>query len=163
MEPKNYNYRFTVQATPETVCAAVNSVAAWWTINTDGRTAEVGDEFIVQFGGVHRSTQRITEMERGKRIVWHVTESYLPWLKNVAEWTGTEVIFDIMLTEAGTRLTVTHKGLTPQVDCFEQCQKGWDFFIGTSLYRLITTGIGQPDTTERTHMDIIGHVHPKNP
>lgn len=56
----------------------------------------------------------------------------------------------------------THVGLAPQVECFAQCEKSWDYFIGTSLRDLMTGGMGKPDTTERTHMDIIGHVHPKN-
>jgi hypothetical protein len=61
-----------------------------------------------------------------------------------------------------TELTFTHIGLTPQVECFDQCEKGWDYFIGESLYKLITEGAGLPDTTARTHMDTIGHVRPTN-
>ena len=83
-------------------------------------------------------------------------------MKDREEWKGTELVFEIKTTDEGTQLTFTHIGLTPQVECFAQCEKGWDFFIGTSLHQLITLGVGQPDTTERTHMDTIGHVHPKN-
>lgn len=158
----NYTHAFTVLASPERVHGAINDVVGWWTINTDGHTKQPGDEFTVQFGDVHRSTQRITEVVPGERVVWRVTESRLPWLKDAEEWTGTDIVFAMTRTEEGTRLTVTHIGLTPQVECFAQCEKGWDFFIGTSLHLLITTGVGQPDTTERTHMDVIGHVHPKS-
>ena len=162
MKTRNYTHAFTVQATPEAVYDAINHVTGWWTINTDGNTNDIGDVFTVQFGDVHRTTQRITEAQPGKRIVWLVTESHLPWLKDREEWKGTEIVFDIAAGAHGTRLTVTHIGLTPQVECFEQCEQGWDYFIGTSLFKLITEGTGMPDTTERTHMDVIGHVHPTN-
>jgi hypothetical protein len=162
MKGKDYSHTFTVQATPQAVHDAIERVTGWWTINTEGPTRSIGNEFTVQFGDVHRTTQRITQAVRGERIVWHVTESNLPWLKDSEEWKGTDIIFEIASVPEGTRLTVTHIGLTPQVECFEQCEKGWDHFIGTSLFRSITEGIGLPDTTERTHMDLIGHVRPTN-
>ncbi len=162
MSPRNYTHTFSVKATPQAVHDAIDHVTGWWTINTDGRTKEAGDEFAVQFGDVHRTTQRITEMLRGERVVWQVIESHLPWLKDREEWKGTEIVFDIAATADGAQLTVTHLGLTPQVECFAQCEKGWDYFIGTSLFKLITEGAGLPDTTEQTHMDLIGHVHPTN-
>lgn len=162
MATTNYTHSFTVAATPEAVYEAITRVTDWWTIHADGRTEAQGDAFVVRFGDVHRTKQRITEAQRGKRMVWHVTESYLPWLQDREEWKGTDIVFDIASTGNGTRLTVTHVGLTPQVECYAQCEKGWDFFIGHSLFKLITEGAGVPDTTERTHMDEIGHVRPTN-
>ena len=162
MNATNYQYRFTVQATPEQVYAAITRVSDWWTINTEGSTRAVGDEFTVRFGDVHLTKQRVTEAVPGKRIVWLVIESHLPWLKDLEEWKGTELVFDIATTKAGAELTFTHIGLTPQVECFEQCEKGWDYFLGQSLFKLITEGVGLPDTTARTHMDTIGHVRPTN-
>ncbi len=162
MKTPNYQFAFVVPSTPAQVHDAITRVTAWWTINTDGYTKDAGGEFTVQFGDVHLTKQRITETLFGKRIVWSVIESHLPWLKDLEEWKGTEMVFAIEPTEAGTRLTFTHIGLTSSVECFDQCEKGWDFFIGTSLFKLITTGSGQPDTTERTHLDVIGHVRPKN-
>lgn len=162
MEP-NYRAAFTVKAAPETVFGAITRVADWWTVNTEGSSAEVGDEFTVQFGDVHRTTQRVVEAEKGRSIRWRVTESRLPWLRDPLEWKGTEIVFEITSIPGGTRLAFTHIGLTPQVECFAQCEKGWDYFIGTSLHQLVTRGVGLPDTTERTHMDTIGHVRPADP
>lgn len=162
MNATNYQHRFTVQATPTQVFDAITRVTEWWTVNTDGNTKAMGDEFTVQFGDVHRTTQRITESVPERRVVWHVTESHLPWLKDREEWKDTDIVFAIALTPEGTRLTVTHIGLTPNVECYSQCEKGWDFFIGTSLFKLLTEGAGLPDTTQRTHMDNIGHVHARN-
>jgi hypothetical protein len=162
MNVTDYQHRFTVRATPEQVFEAITRVSEWWTINTEGNSKALDDEFTVQFGDVHLTKQRITEAVPGKRVVWRVIESLLPWLKDRDEWKGTELVFDIAATNKGTELTFTHIGLTPQVECFYQCEKGWDYFIGESLYKLITEGAGLPDTTARTHMDTIGHVRPTN-
>jgi len=162
MNERDYSRTFVVPQTAQEVYDAIARVTDWWTINTDGNTKTVGDEFTVQFGDVHRTTQRITEATPGKRIVWQVTDSNLPWLKDSEEWKGMEVVFEIAPTADGSQLTFTHVGLTPQVECFAQCEKGWDYFISTSLFQLITKGVGLPDTTERTHMDRIGHVHAPN-
>ena len=162
MNDANYQYGFVVPKTPTEVYDAITHVSEWWTIHTDGRTKAVGDEFTVQFGDVHLTTQRITVAVPGERIAWQVTQSHLPWLKDVEEWKGTEIIFEIAAGKEGTRVSFTHVGLTPQVECHAQCEKGWDFFLGTSLLKLITEGAGLPDTTQRTHMDRIGHVHARH-
>lgn len=162
MSPSNYIRTFSLGRAPHQVFDAICNVTAWWTIDVDGGTRAVGDEFTVQFGDVHLTKQRITEVVPAKRIVWLVTESHLPWLADKKEWKGTTIVFDITATPQGSQLTFTHIGLTPQVECFEQCEKGWDYFIGTSLLQLITEATGLPDTTQRSHMDTIGHVHPTN-
>ncbi len=158
----HYQHRLILQAAPEQVYEAITRVSEWWTVNTEGQSRTVGDQFTVQFGDVHLTKQRVTEAAPGKRMVWLVTESQLPWLKDMEEWKGTELVFDIASTNEGTQLTFTHIGLTPQVECFAQCEKGWDYFLGESLRKLITEGAGLPDTTARTHMDTIGHVRPTN-
>jgi hypothetical protein len=163
MNDTNYHSTFVVRKTPTEVYDAITRVTDWWTIHTDGRTKALGDEFTVQFGDVHLTTQRIMEAVPGERIAWHVTESNLPWLKDRSEWKGTDIVFAIDTTPEGTRLTMTHIGLTPEVECYTQCEKGWDHFIGTSLFKLLTEGSGLPDTTERTHLDLIGHVRAANP
>lgn len=162
MSDRNYQRNYVVPKFPAQVYDAITRVSAWWTINTHGPTKVVGDEFTVQFGDVHLTKQCISEAVEGKRIVWRVTESHLPWLKDMEEWSGTEIVFDIAATSEGTKLTFTHIGLTSGVECFEQCEKGWDYFLGSSLFNLITEGAGLPDTTARTHMDTIGHVRPTN-
>jgi hypothetical protein len=162
MTDSHYRKRLAVPQTPAHVYDAISRVEQWWTINSDGSARSLGDEFSVQFGDVHRSTQRITEAIPGARLVWRVIASHLPWLADVSEWTGTEMIFALEATGEGTALTFTHVGLIPTVECYAQCEKGWDFFIGTSLHALITTGTGQPDTSARSHMDTIGHVRPRN-
>ncbi|HEX2616893.1 MAG TPA: SRPBCC domain-containing protein, partial [Flavobacteriales bacterium] len=82
MNDRDYTRMFTVPRTPQEAYDAICNVKGWWTIHTDGDTAAVGDEFTVHFGDVHRTTQRITEADPGRKVVWQVTQSWLPWLKD---------------------------------------------------------------------------------
>ncbi|MDP9116623.1 MAG: hypothetical protein M3O28_05075 [Actinomycetota bacterium] len=62
-----------------------------------------------------------------------------------AEWTGSEIVFDLVPAADGTELRFTHIGLVPDVECFDACTTGWHHYINGSLRRLITTGAGLPD------------------
>lgn len=46
----------------------------------DGATDELGAEFTYTYQDLHRSTQQITELIPGKRVVWHVLDSYLDFV-----------------------------------------------------------------------------------
>lgn len=162
MNPKNYTRTLQLANTPMEVFNAICDVAAWWTINIDGDSRKVGDVFTVQFGDVHFTEQEVVEAMPGHRLVWHVTQSRLPWLKDREEWKGTRMVFEITATPTGAQLVFTHIGLLPTVECYAQCEKGWDYFIDRSLRQLLENGVGLPDTTQRTHMDTIGHVRPAN-
>lgn len=162
MDTQHYTRTLQLANTPMEVFNAISNTAAWWTINVDGPSSKVGDRFTVQFGDVHFTEQRIAEAIPGERIVWEVTESRLPWLNDPGEWKGSRIVFKISATAGGAQLVFTHIGLTPKVECFAQCVQGWDYFIGSSLLQLLEKGTGLPDTTERTHLDTIGHVRPTN-
>ncbi|HEY0977251.1 MAG TPA: SRPBCC domain-containing protein [Flavobacteriales bacterium] len=169
MDHSNYTRTLLVPRPPQEVYDAIRSIAAWWTINVEGSADRSGDSFLIRFGDpvtgrlVHRTVQRITEAVPGQRIAWTVTECLMPWLKEQEEWKGTTMVFDLSAEGEGTRIDFTHIGLTPQVECFEQCERGWTYFLEESLRELIVSGTGRPDTSDRNHMDTIGHVHPTNP
>ena len=46
-------------------------------------------------GNSIRSTQRITELVPGKKVVWHVLEARINFVQDQTEWTGTDIVFDI--------------------------------------------------------------------
>lgn len=136
---------FLVSQTPQEVFAAICNVRAWWTIDTDGRSERVGDEFEVRFGDVHRSRQKLIEAVPGRRIVWLVTDSRLNFIADKQEWTGTKICFDISRRGLKTQVRFTHLGLTPSLECFETCMDAWNLYIKGSLRKLITTGEGRPE------------------
>lgn len=146
MAKQSLSFSFLLDQTPEEVFAAVNNVSGWWSASTTSKTDSVGDEFIYRHKDLHYSKHKLTEVILNKKVVWLVTESTLSFLKdNQQEWVGTEVIFDITKEGDKTRLTFTHKGLYPEVECYEACKGGWSHYLHKSLLPLITTGVGNPD------------------
>ena len=141
----SFTTSFTVPRSPEEVFAAINDVRAWWSGDIEGGTAELGDEFTYRHEHVHVSRQRITESVPGERVVWHVVDGYLDFVEDTAEWTGTDIVFEISRTGDATELRFTHVGLAPASACFDQCSSAWRFYIDGSLRNLILTGEGQPN------------------
>jgi hypothetical protein len=146
MKNRDLTLTLSVDQTPEEVFAAVMNVRGWWSQALEGRSAKVGDEFTYRYKDLHHSTHRVTEAAVGKRVVWLTLDANLSHAKNPAEWNGTEVRFDIARKGNKTELRFTHVGLVPECECFEACSKGWGFYVGESLRRLITTGSGKPYT-----------------
>ena len=135
---------FVVPVTAEKAFEAICRVSAWWTENTVGHTSKLNDVFTVTFGET-KSRFRITEMVPGKRINWLVEDCNLHWLKDKKEWKDTNVLFEISAESGQTRVDMTHVGLGPGKECFEDCTKGWTHYVAESLYKLMTTGKGDPD------------------
>ena len=60
------------------------------------------------------------------------------------EWNDTKLIFEITKMDDKTKIQFTHFGLVPEFECYTVCSKAWDFYIKSSLLRLITRGQGEP-------------------
>ncbi|MDQ6762654.1 MAG: SRPBCC domain-containing protein [Bacteroidota bacterium] len=142
MKNKNYQTSITVDAGPGEVFAAINNVRGWWKGEIKGSTDKLNDEFTYQMGDVHFSKQKIVEMIPNKKIVWQVTESNLSFVDKKEEWTGTTIEFDIQPEGKKTKITFTHHGLVPAVECYGACSGGWNGVIEKSLYSFISTGKG---------------------
>jgi Activator of Hsp90 ATPase homolog 1-like protein len=148
MSNENLTIAFTVEQSPEEAFAAIASVRDWWSGDIDGSTDQLGAVFTYRYQDVHRSTQRITELVPARRIAWHIEDSYLSFVGDKTEWNGTDVIFEVTPTDAGTEVRFTHEGLAPAVECFDSCSTAWEFYIGGSLRNLITKSQGQPNPRE---------------
>jgi hypothetical protein len=138
---------FKVDQSPETVFAAINNVRKWWSGNIEGNTDKLGEEWIYRYQDIHYSKQKITELSPNIKVVWHVVDSYLNFVEDKDEWTGTDIIFEIKKEDAKTKLTFIHQGLVPKIACYEKCASAWDFYINNSLRNFITTGKGDPNDT----------------
>jgi len=55
------------------------------------------------------------------------------------------VVWEFEGDEAGSQVTMTHVGLNPKLECFEDCTGGWNHYLKSSLYKLLTTGKGEAD------------------
>jgi uncharacterized protein YndB with AHSA1/START domain len=148
MDKRPFSTSFTVEQSPQQVFDAINNVRAWWSGEIEGRTDHLGAQFTYKYKEVHRSTQKITEFVPGKRVVWHVSEASLEFVKDKGEWNGTEIVFEIDTKGAKTELRFTHVGLVPTFECYGGCSGAWGFYINDSLRSLIATGRGQPNPEE---------------
>jgi len=145
--PANFHFTttFLVDQTPQEVFNAINNVRGWWSAELEGNSTQLNDVFEYRHKEFHYSKHRLTEVTPDKRIVWLTTDSSLSFTKDPDEWTGTSIIFDITQLGDKTQLLFTHEGLTPRVECYNDCSSGWTHYIHKSLYPLITTGKGEPD------------------
>jgi len=149
MSGQDYTTSFTVDQSPEEVFAAINNVRGWWSEEIDGSTDKLGADFTFNYRDLHRSTQKITELVPGKKVVWRVVDSRLNFVKDKNEWKGTDIVFGIDKKDGKTELSFTHVGLVPALECYDDCSDGWGFYISDSLRRLVTTGKGKPNRQEK--------------
>lgn len=145
MEINGYTTSLTVDQSPAEVFEAINNVRAWWSGEIDGVTDRPGAEFTYRYKNVHDTTQRITEWVPGEKIVWHVVDSHINFVKDTTEWNGTDIVFEIARKDGKTELRFTHVGLVPAIECYGGCSGAWGFYIDESLRGLITAGKGQPN------------------
>lgn len=140
----DYHASILVPGTPDQATEAISQVSSWWTENVSGRSKNQNDEFEVRFGETF-SRFKITENLKGKKIRWFVLDCNLHWMKNKKEWKDTEILWEISTVGESTRIDMTHIGLVPGIECFEDCNKGWNHYVKQSLYKLLTEGKGEPD------------------
>ena len=146
---QDFTATILVDQSPKEVFDAVNNVRGWWSGEIEGSTDKLGSVFTYRYEDVHRSTQKITEMVPGKKVVWHVEDAYLNFVKDKKEWIGTDIVFEITKKDDGkSELRFTHVGLEPSVQCYGECAGAWGFYIKESLRDLITKGKGEPNPKE---------------
>jgi uncharacterized protein YndB with AHSA1/START domain len=137
---QDYQSSVTLAASPDVVFEALTTtegLAGWWTpVTGDGLT---GGELTFSFGGAAQAVMRVDAAERGVGVRWTNLACV------VEDWVGTTVRFDLEATPAGgTELRFRHAGLTPRLECYRDCESGWDHFI-PSLRAYVETGTGNPN------------------
>ena len=143
MENKNYHRTIMVNASPAEVMKKISKVNGWWAKNFTGRAETLNDKFSVHFGETFVDFQ-ISEFIPGEKVVWKVTDCNLHWIKARKEWKGTEVVFKISEEKNSTQVDFTHVGLVPGVECYNDCEAGWDGHVTLSLLKYINEGKGMP-------------------
>lgn len=142
---QNYTTSITVDQSPEEVFAAITNIRAWWSGEIDGSTDKLGDEFTYRYKDMHVSTQKVTEFQPGKKLVWHVTDAKISFIQKKDEWKDTDIVFEISDKDSKTTLNFTHVGLNPEFECYDACSNGWKGLINDNLRNLIISGKSQPD------------------
>ncbi len=144
MEKKNYHTTIKVNASQEEAMKKIAQVNRWWAKNFKGKAEKLNDKFSVHFGETFVDFQ-ISELIPNKKVVWKVTDCNLDWIINKKEWNGTEVVFEISENINSTQINFTHVGLVPGVECYSDCEVGWNGHITNSLVKHINEGKGMPE------------------
>ncbi|WPR70348.1 SRPBCC domain-containing protein [Flavobacterium sp. NG2] len=144
LEP-NFKNNFTVNASADVVFdALINRIPDWWTEDFSGSSNKINDEFTVRFGSTFK-TMKILELIPNQKIVWLCTDTLIaiPELPHNTEWKDTKIIWELENKNLETTISLTHVGLTPQSECYEICEQGWNSFV-QSLKQLSETNTGLP-------------------
>jgi hypothetical protein len=148
MTSQNFATAFVVDQTPDEAFAAITNVRGWWSGEIEGRTDAKGEVFTYRYEDIHYSKQQVSELLPGRKVVWQIVDSQLNFTEDPNEWTGTEVVFEVVPAGGQTEVRFSHVGLTPEFECYDQCTSAWAFYINNSLRQLITTGQGAPNAKE---------------
>jgi hypothetical protein len=141
--PPDFTTTLWVDKTPEEISQAIDNVSGWWTTNVKGNSEKSNDVFTVHFGETFITLQIVAHLP-GKKIVWEVIDCYKHWLKDKKEWKGTKINWEISIEKNVTQIHFTHIGLVPGIECYNGCEKAWNFYINESFLKLLNEGKGQP-------------------
>ena len=142
METKNFNSSISAEISANEAIKKISNVADWWGVTFSGSAEKQGDKFNVKMGGDSFFDFTVSELVPGKRVVWFVNDCNMPWYNDKKEWANNKMIFDINENKGITEISFTHDGLTPEVECYNDCAPGWTHWIKTSLFSYLTTGKG---------------------
>ncbi|HTR30982.1 MAG TPA: SRPBCC domain-containing protein [Puia sp.] len=143
MKKQDYHNSFTAEVTAEEAFDAINDVKAWWAKCFDGHATAVHDTFSMPFGKTWVNFE-VTELAPGRKVAWLCTDCNIEFVRDKKEWKGTTVVFEIAPAANGVEVSMTHFGLAPEVECYENCERGWNHHFGESLRRLIIEKAGLP-------------------
>jgi hypothetical protein len=148
MENQNFNTGFLVDQSPKEVFNAITNVRGWWSEEVEGGTEKFNDVFDYRYQDIHNCKIQLIEVIPDKKVVWLVLDNYFNFTVDKSEWKNTKIIFDISQDAKKTKLHFTHEGLVPDYECYSACSSGWTQYVKQSLFSLITTGTGQPNSRE---------------
>lgn len=134
MSHHHFQFSFSVAKSPDQLYPELLNPKFWWIglygEDIQGQSQFIGDEFTFRAGnGVHYSKQKLVESTPGKKILWQVTDSHLTFLEAKDEWTGSQFGFDLQEENGKTTVTFSHHGLTPEIECFDQCSSAWTQYL----------------------------------
>lgn len=151
MSTSDFTTSIFVDQSPKEVFKAIQDVRGWWSGQIEGNTEKLNDEFTYHYLDVHNCKMKLIEVIPDKKIVWQVLDNYFSFTKDKSEWIGTKIIFDITQQDHKTKLQFTHQGLVPEYECYNACVGGWTQYIQHSIKSLISTGVGQPNTSKKAY------------
>lgn len=143
----SYQNNFEAKSSVSAVYTALTKqIPKWWTEDFTGYSDKLYDEFTVRFSTTFK-TMKVIDLKPNERVIWTCIDTLIdiPELQNKTEWKGTTIIWEFNKDAKETGISMTHLGLTPKVECYNICEKGWESFL-ESLKSFLETGKGMPYT-----------------
>jgi len=134
------NHQVGIKASPEAIFSVLTDtkkLAQWWTTDTRGSGAKVGDTLEFWFADFCQKFA-IKELAPGKRVAW-----LAPTGQGSSEWEGTEVSFDLSTDEKQTLIQFRHSGWRESTNFQGHCSMRWAIFL-LSLKEVLERGKGRP-------------------
>jgi uncharacterized protein YndB with AHSA1/START domain len=118
-----------------------SGLTAWWTRATG--SGDAGGELRFFFDPPEPCVIHVDQATRPTLVQWTVTIcDFLP------DWVGTRPTFTIEPVDGDeSELQFRHHGLTSQLDCIDECTRGWDHFL-VSLRDYVQVGRGMPRASD---------------
>jgi len=134
----DYTKRMHFDAPPEAVFDALTTLsglAGWWAPVSGSGTE--GGELRFTMGYQEPLVIHVDTARRPATVIWSVLAcAFLP------DWVGTTPSFTLSPADTGgCDFQFQHRGLTPQLECYSECRKGWDHFL-PSLREYVESGRG---------------------
>lgn len=138
----DYRREIAVRAPVERLFDAIatrDGVCGWWTPLVHG-SSERGGTLRLEFEGMDEHIDlRVVASRRPTEVEWSVVEH-----TSLDEWAGTKIRFEVSPAGDGaSTLAFQHAGLSPKLQCYDQCEAGWDHFLD-SLVAFAERGKGAP-------------------
>lgn len=149
MEDKSFTADILVDQSPDVAFRAILNFRGWWSEEIEGNTDKLNEEFFYHYKDIHLCKLKLIELVPDKRMVYLVTANEFNFVEDKSEWVNTKLIFEITNEEGKTRIRFTHEGLVPEYECYKVCNDAWSGYIKNSLYKLITTGKGEPNPKDK--------------
>jgi hypothetical protein len=138
----DYTYEMQVHVPLPQIIEALTDgtvIGRWWTVVTG--SSRNGDDVQLFVGdGAPFVFFTVEHAEGTGEVTWTVTDCAV-----MADWIGTKPSFSVQPGDDGTfSIAFRHVGLSPALECFDQCRAGWNHFM-PSLHQFLETGAGRPN------------------
>ena len=134
------NHQVGIKASPEAIYRTLTDtehLALWWTTDTRGSAAKVGDTIEFWFRDFCQKFE-VEQLEPGKHVAWRA-----PRGQGSDEWQDTEVTFDLWTDDKQTFVQFRHSGWRESTNFQGHCSMRWAIFL-LSLKDLVERGKGRP-------------------
>lgn len=149
MSNSNYSRTISVAASAKEAYEALTRGFEFWWTKPDRPIVKANDKATFSFPpGQGYWTFQATDLNPGQYVEMVCVEAHHPsdgMPKEIeTEWLGSHVVWQIAEKDGKSEIRFEHRGLTPELHCYDVCEQGWDRFFVNSLKAYLDTGVGAP-------------------